>query len=109
PRRPLKQLIAPLFDLVRMDVELLRQLDHGLLALDRRHSHFRLECRAVVPAWSSCHGLLLACSIMPPLLGKSTYPGCSDCRNHLYELLLQAIATDHCSEVAGGKNQAVVG
>jgi hypothetical protein len=23
---------------------------------------------------------------MPPLLGKSTYPGCSDCRNHLYDL-----------------------
>ena len=60
-----------------------RQLDQGLLALDRGHRHFRRECRAVVPARSSCHGLLLARSIMPPLRGKSTYPGCSDFLSHL--------------------------
>jgi hypothetical protein len=83
PGRPLKQLVSPLLDLVRMDVELLRQLDHGLLSLDRGYRHFRLECRAVVPARSSCHGLLLARSIMLPLRGKSTYPGCSDFRSHL--------------------------
>ena len=35
PRRALKQLIAPLLDLVRMNVEILRQLDQRLLALDR--------------------------------------------------------------------------
>src|SRR5690606_18135975 len=84
PGRALKQLIAPLLDLVRVDVEVLRQFDQGLLALDRRHRHFRLEWRTVIPAWSSCHGLLLACSIMLLLRGKSTHPGCSDFRNHLW-------------------------
>ena len=33
--RTLKQLIAPLLDLVRMNVEILCQLDQRLLALDR--------------------------------------------------------------------------
>jgi hypothetical protein len=66
-----------------MNVETLRQLDQGLLALDRGYRHFRLECRAMIPARSSCHGLLLTCSIMPLLRGKSTYPGCSNSRNHL--------------------------
>ena len=70
-------------DLVRVDVEILRQLDQGLLALDRGHRHFRLECLAVGPAWASCHGLLLARSIMLPLRGKSAHPSCSDFRNHL--------------------------
>ena len=54
--RPLKQLIALLFDLVRMDVKFLRQIDHGLP---------------------------LARSIMPQLRGKSNYPGCSDPRSRL--------------------------
>ncbi len=98
PGRPLKQLVSPLLDLVGMDVELLRQLDHGLLALDRGYRHFRLESRAVVLARSSCNGLLLARRIMlltrreiDPLdqflarliRGKSTYPSCSDFRSHL--------------------------
>ena len=83
PGRAIKKLIAPLLDLVRVDVELLRQLDQGLLAFDRSYRDFCLECRAVVPARSSCHGLLLARSIMLLLRGKSTYPGCSDSRSHL--------------------------
>jgi len=83
PGRPLKQLVSPLLDPVGMDVEFLRQLDHGLLALDRGYRHLRPESRAVVPARSSCHGLLLARSIMLLLRGKSTYPGCSDFRSHL--------------------------
>jgi hypothetical protein len=37
PGRAIKKLIAPLLDLVRVDVELLRQLDHGSLALDRSY------------------------------------------------------------------------
>jgi hypothetical protein len=69
-----------------MEVEIMRQLDQGLLALDRGRRHFCLECRALVPAWSSCHGLFLARSIMLLLRGKSTYPGCSDFRNHLWVL-----------------------
>jgi hypothetical protein len=79
----LQELIAPLLDLVRMHIEILCQLDQGLLALDRGHRHFRLECRAVVPPRSSCHGLLLARSIMPLSRGKSTCPGCSDFWNQL--------------------------
>jgi hypothetical protein len=43
-----------------MDVEILRQLDQGLLALDRGYSDLSLEGRAVVPARSSRHGHLLA-------------------------------------------------
>ena len=41
-----QELIAPLLDLLRMDIKVLRQLDQGLLALDRRYSDFRLEGRA---------------------------------------------------------------
>lgn len=73
-----------LCDLVWMDVEILRELDHDFLALDGSYRHFRLECRAVVPALSSRHGLILARSIMPLLREKSTYPGRSVFRNHLY-------------------------
>jgi hypothetical protein len=83
PGRALEQLIAPLLDLVRVNVETLRQLDQRLLALDRGHGHFCLECRAVIPARSFCHRHLLACSIMLLLRGKSTYPACSDFPNHL--------------------------
>jgi hypothetical protein len=59
-RRAFQQLVSPLLDLVRVEVEILCQLDQGLLALDCRRCKFSLECRAVVPAWSSCHGHLLA-------------------------------------------------
>jgi len=66
-----------------LEVKILCKLDHGLLAFDRGYRHFRLESRTVVPARSSCHGLLLARSIMLLLRGKSTYPGCSDFRSRL--------------------------
>jgi hypothetical protein len=46
-------------------IEFLRQLDQRLLTLDRSHRNVRLECRAVIPARSSCRGFLLARSIMP--------------------------------------------
>ena len=55
PGRALKQRIAPLLDPVRVNVEILRQLEQRLLALDRSYSHFRLQCRAVGPravVWS---------------------------------------------------------
>jgi len=39
---PLAQLIAPLLDLVGMDIEILHQLDQGLLARDRGLPHLRL-------------------------------------------------------------------
>jgi hypothetical protein len=62
----------PLLDLVLMNIKFLRQLDQRLLALDRGNRRFRLECRPMVPAWSSSHGLLLARSVMLLLRGKST-------------------------------------
>lgn len=55
-RGALQQLVAPLLDLVRMNVKVLGQPDRGLLPLDRRHSYLRLEGRAVAPradVWSS--------------------------------------------------------
>src|SRR4249919_3730226 len=55
-RRALQELAAPLRDLVRMHVELLRQLRQRLLTLDGRYRHLRLEGRAVVPARSFRHG-----------------------------------------------------
>jgi hypothetical protein len=53
-----QELIAPLLDPDRMDIKVLRQLDQGLLALDRCNGHLRLEGRtrdfgAVVLPWSS--------------------------------------------------------
>jgi hypothetical protein len=38
-----QQLGAPLPDLVRVDLELLGELDHGFIALDRGQRHFRFE------------------------------------------------------------------
>ena len=39
PGGTLQKLIAPLLDLVRMHVEILRQLDQSLLSLDRGYRH----------------------------------------------------------------------
>ena len=47
----------PWRDLVRVNIEKLRQFGQRLLAFDRRQCHFRLEGRCVVAAWSSRHGL----------------------------------------------------
>ena len=83
PGRTFEQLVTPLLDLVGVNIKVLRQFDQGLFTFDRGNSHFRLECRAVVPARSSRHGHLLARSIMLLLRGKSTYPTCSVFPNHL--------------------------
>ncbi|WP_147095016.1 hypothetical protein [Roseovarius sp. TE539] len=64
-----------------MTVERLRQFDPHRVTLDRGNHPFRLECPAVGPVWSSCHGLRLARRIMPPVRGISTCPGCSDVSN----------------------------
>ncbi len=82
--RTLQQLVSPLLDLVRVNVEILRQLDQGFLALDRSHRDFRLEAGL----WFRRGRLVMIFSslaaIMPPLRGKSTYPDCSDFPNHLF-------------------------
>jgi len=54
-RHAIEELIFSLLDLVRMHIELRRQLAHRLVALQSRQRDFRLESWAVVPSWSSCH------------------------------------------------------
>ena len=55
PAAPSSKLAFPLRDLVRMDIELLRQFGQRLLALDGGQSHLRLEGRCVVPAGALRH------------------------------------------------------
>jgi hypothetical protein len=71
-RRALKKLIAPLLDLVRMTIKVLRQFDQGLLALSAATATFALNAELWRLAWASCHGPLFACSIMPLVRRKST-------------------------------------
>jgi hypothetical protein len=54
PASPFKKLIPPSLDDIRMDIELLGQ---RLLALHSSKRHLRLEGWAMVPAWSSHHGI----------------------------------------------------
>ena len=54
---PALKLRLPRCDLIGMDVELLRKLSQRPIALDGGKRHLRLECRCVVPARSSLHGL----------------------------------------------------
>jgi hypothetical protein len=56
-RRPTEKLIPPGLDHIRVDIELRGQLGQRLLALHSSKCHLRLEDRAVVPAWSSRHGV----------------------------------------------------
>jgi len=55
--RPLKELVFPLLDLVGVLVKLLGQFHKRLLASNGGERHFCLESRAMVPAWSSRHGI----------------------------------------------------
>jgi hypothetical protein len=55
PDGTFKKLITPLLDLIGVDIELLRQFQHRLLALDRSQSYHRLKGGRVVPAHPSCH------------------------------------------------------
>ena len=64
-------------------VELLGQFGRRPLSLDDGKRHLRLEGRAMIPAWSSRHGLSSLLGIMPILRGSSTYSPCSDFPSHL--------------------------
>src|SRR3546814_5728370 len=55
-----EKLRPPSRDLVRMNVELLRQLRQRLLATDRRQGHLRLERPTLVPSGPSHHLVLLS-------------------------------------------------
>lgn len=54
-RHAVEDLILPLLDLVRINIELRRMFAHRLVTLQSRQRDFVLESRAVVPSWSSCH------------------------------------------------------
>src|SRR5258708_39351114 len=54
---PFLELRLPRCDLIGVDLELLRKLSKGSIALQGRKRYFRLEGRRVVPARSSVHGL----------------------------------------------------
>ncbi len=55
PRSPLKELIPPSLDNIRVHIELGGQLGQRLLALHSSKCHLRLESVAMVPARSSRH------------------------------------------------------
>ncbi len=50
-----------MLDLDAVNIKALRQFDQSLLALNHGNSHFRLECRAVVPARSVISALAASC------------------------------------------------
>jgi hypothetical protein len=52
-------LLTPLFDLVGMNIELLRKFGESLFTADRGERHLRFESRTVISARSSGHGRLL--------------------------------------------------
>jgi hypothetical protein len=57
PGSPFKKLILSGLDDIRMDIELGGQLGQRLLAPHSSKCHLRLEGWALVPAWSSRHGI----------------------------------------------------
>src|SRR5215204_5622971 len=83
PGSPFEQQRLPGRDLVRMDVELLRQFSQRLLALDGGYSHLRLEGRAVVPARSSRHRLSCSRAILAAVRQKLHLPTCPNSPSQL--------------------------
>src|SRR5271166_655407 len=87
---PLQKLRLPLRDLVDVNVELLRQFDQRLLALQGSQSNFRFETRAVVPSSSllirSHHGRCQAKIPLSPLFKFAEPP--------LTELINRTISTE---------------
>ena len=57
PSCPFEELIPPGLDDIRVDIEFRGQLGQHLLALNSGKRHLCLESRAMVPAWSSRHGI----------------------------------------------------
>lgn len=83
PRAGLQQLLLPLLDLVRMDVELLGEFRQRLVSTDGRQRHLRLKSRTMVPAWLSRHASSSLTAMMPLVSRNVTYPPCSDFPSHL--------------------------
>src|SRR3954447_12661766 len=83
PGSPFEERRLPGRDLVRMDVELLRQLGQRLLALDGGQSHLCFESRAVIPARSSRHRLSCSRAILAALRQKLHSSACPNLLNQL--------------------------
>src|SRR4051812_49203218 len=80
---PFEQQRLPGRDLVRMNVELLRQFGQRLLALDGGQSHLRLESRAVIPARSSRHRLSCSRAILAAVRQKLHLSTCPNLPSQL--------------------------
>src|SRR3954447_11368387 len=83
PGSPFEEQRLPGRDLVRTDVELLRQLGQRLLALDGGQSHLCFESRAVVPARSSRHRLSCSRAILAALRQKLHSSACPNLLSQL--------------------------
>src|SRR3954467_15215562 len=70
PGSPLQELSLPGRDLVRMDIELLRQFGQRLLTPYGSQGHLRFESRRVVPAGSSAHHLSCSAAILAAVRQK---------------------------------------
>src|SRR3954454_1704255 len=83
PGSPFEQQRLPGRDLVRMDIELLRQFGQRLLALDGGQSHLGLGSRAVVPARSSRHRLSCSRAILAAVRQKLHLSTCPNLPSQL--------------------------
>src|SRR5215204_7581971 len=88
PGSPFEQQRLPGRDLVRMDVELLRQFGQRLLAFDGGQSHLRLESRAVIPARSSRHRLSCSRAILAAVRQKLHLSTCPNLPSQLCSSVL---------------------
>ena len=80
---PLKQLPAPLRDLIGMNVKQLGQLRQRLLALHGSQCHLCLECRTVVPAGSFTHLHSCHTDTMAAVRQKIDLSACAGLPSHL--------------------------
>src|SRR3954470_467806 len=92
PGSPFEQQRLPGRDLVRMNVELLRQFGQRLLALDGGQSHLRLESRAVIPARSSRHRLSCSRAILAAVRQKLHLSTCPNLPSQLSLAGVEAMA-----------------
>src|SRR4051795_8603051 len=70
PGSPLQELSLPGRNLVRMNIELLRQFGQRLLPPYGSQGHLRFESRRVVPAWLSAHRLSCSAAILAAVRQK---------------------------------------
>ena len=104
PRRPFKQLAAPRRDVVRVNVELLRQLGQRLLALHGSQGHLRLEGGAVVPARSLRHLISCSAAMLAAFRQKLHLAACPNFPSHLcYQRLKRGSRSPLTAKTLPGK------